>query len=215
MKYRLAIFDLDGTILSTLEDLAAAVNHALRENAMPERTVDEVRRFVGNGVEKLIRRAVPAGADEAAIMKVLEDFRAYYNVHSNDHTGPYPGISEMMKKLRSNGVFVAIHSNKYDAAVQKLCALHFPGMYDHALGEGALSPKKPDPQGAFSLMRMCGVEAKDAIYIGDSEVDLMTAQNAGIDVAWVSWGFRKESELPPHEGVPTFDSAESLTDFLI
>lgn len=215
MGYKLAIFDLDGTLLDTLGDLAASINHALTENGMPERTTDEVRRFVGNGVEKLTRRAVPAGTSEATIMKTLNDFRAHYNTHSNDRTQLYPGMRELLERLRENGVKIAVHSNKYDAAVQELCKLHLAGLYDNAAGEGTRSPKKPDPTGAQTLMKECGAEKHETIYVGDSEVDLATAKNAGIDVAWVSWGFRKANEIERDAGVKAFDNAAALGEYIM
>lgn len=208
------IFDLDGTILNTLEDLADAVDHALMKNGLPCRSLEEVRRFVGNGVEKLIRRAVQPDTSEEIIIQVLDDFRKYYNEHSNEKTGPYPGILQLMRSLKEQGIKVAIHSNKYDAALQKLCGLHFKDLYDCALGEGTRSPKKPDPTGALTLMEMCGVKRENTVYIGDSEVDMETAVNAGIDSIWVSWGFRRAEEVGSDRITRSFDSAEELTRFI-
>ena len=215
MKYALVIFDLDGTILNTLGDLASAVNHALLKNGYPQHTTDDVRRFVGNGVEKLIRRSVPQGTGEAQIMKTLSDFRAYYDLHAADTTRPYPGIRELMCRLRESGTAVAVHSNKYDTAVAELCALHFPNLYDEALGEGTRSPRKPDPTGVYTLMGDCNAERENTIYIGDSEVDLATAANAGVECAWVSWGFRKATEMNIPENVHKFDTPEALQAYLL
>lgn len=215
MRYRLVIFDLDGTILDTLGDLAISVNHALAANDMQERSREEVRRFVGNGVEKLIRRAVPEGTDDVLAMKVLNDFRAHYNAHSNDHTKPYEGIVEMLTGLKTAGVKIAVHSNKYDSAVKTLCALHFNDIFDAVAGAGELSPHKPDPAGALTLMRACDAKPEETIYIGDSEVDIATAKNAGIDCGWVSWGFRRADEIETGYAAYHFDTPQAIAIQLI
>ena len=215
MKYDLVIFDLDGTILDTLNDLANAVNHALETHGHPVRTLEEVRRFVGNGVANLISRAVPAGTDEAECAAVLADFKAYYREHVNDVTCPYPGILELMAALKRAGVKVGVNSTKFDAALQNLCRIHFGGLYDLAAGECETTPKKPDPTAAQQIMAELQISPDRAIYIGDSAVDLETAKNAGTDSAWVSWGFRRREEMQGCEAVNTFDSVEELREFLL
>lgn len=215
MKYDLAIFDLDGTVLDTLADLRAAVNHALAVQGFPIRTLEETRRFVGNGVAKLIERAVPTGTDADVCAQVLADFKDYYREHMNDQTRPYPGIPELLGKLRAAGMKVGINSNKFDAAVQNLCELHFADLYDVAAGESASTPKKPDPTAALDMMARFGVPAARTIFIGDSAVDLATARNAGCDVAWVAWGFRRREEMAELSAIPTFDSIDELEAFLL
>ena len=215
MKYKLAIFDLDGTILNTLGDLACAVNAALAAHGYPQHSVEDVRRFVGNGVANLIRRAVPAGTDEAECARVLADFKAYYRDHINDHTRPYDGVPGLLKSLRDAGVKVGVNSNKFDAALQSLCHIHFEGLYDYAVGESEVTPKKPDPTAARRIMDSMGVSAGETIYIGDSDVDLQTARNAGVASAWVSWGFRSRAEMRDCGVAAAFDSPEALRDYLL
>ena len=215
MKYDLVIFDLDGTILDTLNDLANAVNYALAAHGHPVRTLEEIRQFVGNGVANLISRSVPEGTDEAERASVLADFKARYREHMNDATRPYPGIPELLAALRSAGVKVGVNSNKFDAALQNLCRIHFDGLYDLAAGECETTPKKPDPTAAQRIMAELRVSLNRSIYIGDSAVDLETAKNAGMDSAWVSWGFRRREEMQGCEAVNTFDSVEELKAFLL
>ena len=215
MKYDLAIFDLDGTVLDTLEDLSSAVNFALEKHGFPPRTLDEARRFVGNGVANLIARALPEGTPEAERVRVLSDFKARYREHINDRTRPYPGIPELLGDLRRAGVRVGINSNKFDAALQNLCRIHFPGLYDIAAGESETTPKKPDPTAAKRMMEAFGASPARTIYIGDSAVDLHTARNAGCDAAWVSWGFRRREEMDDLAGAHCFESVEALQAFLL
>ena len=215
MKYRLVIFDLDGTVLNTLDDLSAAANAALEMHGFPRHSVEDVRRFVGNGVAKLIRRAVPEGTSDEECARVLADFKAYYRDHVNVHTRPYDGIPDLLKALKSAGVRVGINSNKFDAALQSLCRIHFVGLYDYAVGESEITPRKPDPTAALRIMNEMHVSAEETIYIGDSGVDLETARNAGTDSAWVSWGFRRRSEMQEFEISNAFDSVDALRDFLL
>jgi len=181
------LFDLDGTLLDTLEDLHTAVNHALAEHGYPERTRKEIRCFVGNGAEKLIVRAVPEGADP---IPVLASFRAYYNAHCQVKTGPYPGILEALALVREKYP-IAIVSNKPDSAVKTLCAEYFPEIF--ALGEQEGCPRKPAPDMVFRAMQEIGVEK--CLYVGDSEVDVTTAANAGVECLCVTWGFRDREQL--------------------
>ena len=215
MKYRLVIFDLDGTILNTLDDLAGAVNFALRLHGFPTRSVNEIRTFIGNGVANLIRRAAPAEVSDDECAQMLADFKAEYAVHINVLTKPYPGIPEMLHTLRAAGMKIGINSNKYDAALQSLCKSHFPGLYDAAAGEIEAALKKPDPTAALRMMRQLGVSPEETIYIGDSGVDLNTAKNAGCDAAWVSWGFRHPEDMTGFDIPNRFDDVPSLTEFLL
>lgn len=195
MRYQAAIFDMDGTILNTLEDLADSVNHTLREFVMPERSLLEIRTFVGNGIRRLLEQAVPAGSSAELVDRVLASFVAYYRSHCAIKTRPYEGIADTIAKLREMGVLTAVVSNKVDAAVHDLNEAYFPGLFDAAMGEKPGISRKPAPDSVFAVLEELGVEAKDAVYIGDSEVDYMTAQNAGMDVIMVDWGFRGEQFL--------------------
>lgn len=181
------LFDLDGTLLDTLEDLMDATNYALTLHGYPRRTMEEVRRFVGNGVGNLIARAVPEGTDPAP---VLCDFRTYYTAHCQVKTKPYEGIGEALAELGKKCP-MAIVSNKLDAAVKALCADFFPGIY--ALGEVAGCPRKPEPDMVRNAMAAIGVDR--CIYVGDSEVDVVTAQNAGVPCLSVLWGFRDRPDM--------------------
>lgn len=195
MKYDLVIFDLDGTLLDTLNDLADAANAALTAFGYPARTVEEVRAFIGNGVGNLIKRSVPQGVGEDAVAAVLRRFKAVYTENVNVRTRPYPGIVALLETLNARGVKCAVNSNKVDNAVQLLCDAHFKGLLSLALGEREGIPRKPAPDGAEYIMRALGVKPRRTLYVGDGETDIMTAQNAGIPCAWVSWGYRRRDEL--------------------
>ena len=194
-RYQLAIFDMDGTILYTLEDLKESLNYALREHGYPTRTLDEVRRFVGNGVRKLVERGAPAGTPVEALDALYETFHVYYKVHNLDTSRPYDGIGELLEKLRGVGMGTAVVSNKVDYGVQSLCARFFPGQFDMAIGEKPGMRVKPAPDMVNAVLEALEVSAEDAVYIGDSEVDLQTARNAQMDAISVSWGFRDEAFL--------------------
>lgn len=196
MSYKLAVFDMDGTILNTLDDLAASVNYALNEEGYPVRTVPEVCSFVGNGIRKLIERSVPRGTSVQNIDKVHEKFTAYYTKHCADKTIPYDGINELLCDLRKSGCKTAVVSNKADYAVQALCRKYFPEYFDMAAGEQQpLYKKKPAPDLVYLIMEKLHVSAEDTVYIGDSDVDIMTAVNAGVDCISVDWGFRSRDFL--------------------
>lgn len=197
LKYQLAIFDLDGTVLDTLDDLADAVNVSLIQNGFPTRTREEVCAFVGNGIKKLIERAVPSGTPEAETARTLSMFKTYYAAHCADKTAPYAGILSMLTALREAGVKTAVLSNKADFATQALCRRYFPAHFDVVMGEREAEgiPKKPAPDAVFSVMRACGALPAETVYIGDSDVDVQTAANAGVDAVLVSWGFRSERFL--------------------
>ena len=180
------LWDMDGTLLDTLEDLADGVNYALDQFGYSERTLEEVRRFVGNGAKNLISRAVPEGADPEPVFEV---FQTYYAAHCQIKTRPYEGIPEALDKLAQYPM--AVVSNKPDVAVKPLCEQYFPGMY--ALGERAGCPRKPAPDMVYRAMADIGVEG--CIYVGDSEVDVLTAGNAGVPCLSVLWGFRDREEI--------------------
>ena len=189
-RYKAVIFDLDGTLLDTLTDLAEGTNYALRINGFPERTLDEIRRFVGNGARKLIERAVPDGQVEAALEKVRQDFNVYYKIHCKDHTGPYPGIMEMLQELVQQGYSLGVVSNKPDFAVQELIPEYFPDIFASISGERQGVAKKPAPDLIREAMKNLHADSSEAVYVGDSEVDLEAAANAGIPCISVAWGFK-------------------------
>ncbi|MBQ4112975.1 MAG: HAD family hydrolase [Clostridia bacterium] len=195
MPYQTAVFDLDGTLLDTLEDLYRATNAALERHSLPRRSRDEVRLFVGNGVEMLIRRAVPAGTDEKTILSVLADFKTTYAAICEDHTRPYDGIIEMLTALREQGIRVAVVSNKFDAATKKLCEKYFGDLVEVAIGERAGVRKKPAPDTVYEALKELGMTTKGAVYIGDSDVDIQTARNCGMPCISVTWGLRDKEFL--------------------
>lgn len=193
--YKTAIFDLDGTLLNTLSDLHGSVNFALREFSFPERSVDEIRRFIGNGVVKLMERSVPSGTDKETEKKCLDAFREHYLAHMSDNTAPYEGITDLLLSLRSKGVKTGVVSNKLHTAVAELCDDYFHGLIDCALGVSNESERKPAPLNVFKALEALGSEKADTVYIGDSEVDVQTAKNAGLLCIGVTWGFRDRAEL--------------------
>lgn len=200
MRYKLAVFDMDGTILNTLEDLADSTNYALKANGFPERTIDEVRRFVGNGIRLLIERAVPTDTDKELTDKVFDTFKKYYKTHCAVKTRPYDGIKDVLLELRKAGCLTAVVSNKADFAVQDLCKDYFDNLFDFAIGEREGIKKKPAPDSVFEVLSKLNVEKADAVYIGDSDVDFATSVNAGMDVIMVGWGFR-DAEFLREKGV--------------
>ena len=188
------IFDLDGTLLNTLGDLASSVNFALRECGYPERTVDEVCSFIGNGVVVLIHRSVPSGTSEKDEKRCFEVFRKTYLEHMEDTTAPYDGISGLLAGLSERGVKTAVVSNKLDAGVKGLCKKYFP-LLDCAFGVNSESERKPAPVNVFRALSELGVSKEEALYVGDSEVDIQTARNAGLEMLGVTWGYRSRESL--------------------
>jgi len=185
------IFDLDGTLVDTLADLAAALNHALLRAGLPPRRVDEVRWLVGWGVHVLVDKATPPGTDSARKAEVLADFRAYYAGHSLDRTAPYPGVVRLLDGLRARGVPLAVLSNKPHEAVRDMVARLFaPDVFVAALGQREGEPRKPDPTVALRLARQLGVPPERCLLVGDSEIDVETAQAAGMVPVGAAWGFR-------------------------
>ena len=195
--YRAVIFDLDGTLLDTLEDLRDGVNYVLTLKGYPKRSLEEIRRFVGNGIAKLIERAAPQGTTEAEWAEMLQVFRAYYTEHCRIKTGPYEGITELLEELKKQGILMAIVSNKNDAAVKELVKYYFSDFIEPevAIGEREGIQKKPAPDSVYEAMRLLGVEKEEAVYVGDSDVDRETAKNAALDCISVTWGFRDEEML--------------------
>ena len=195
MNIKAVIWDLDGTLLNTLDDLAASVNAALAMNGMPLRSTQEVRAFVGNGIRNLMMRAVPDGDANPAFDKALEDFTRHYGAHSRDRTRPYDGILEMLDKLSGEGVKHAIVSNKIDFAVKALSRAYFGERMCAAIGDDPSRARKPAPDSVLAAMREMGVTAQETVYVGDSDVDVLTARNAGVPCVAVLWGFRDEACL--------------------
>lgn len=195
MNIKAVIWDLDGTLLNTLDDLAASVNAALAQNGMPLRSTEEVRAFVGNGIRKLMIRAVPGGEANPAFDKALEDFTRHYGAHSRDRTQPYDGILEMLDRLSAEGVKHAIVSNKIDFAVKALSRAYFGERMCAAIGDDPSRARKPAPDSVLAAMREMGVTAQETVYVGDSDVDVLTARNAGVPCVAVLWGFRDEACL--------------------
>ena len=197
-KYKTYIFDLDGTLLSTLADLAASTNYALRTHHMPERSLDEVRRFVGNGVKKLMERAIPDGLNNPLFEETFATFRQHYMQHNLDTTQPYPGIMQLLEQLKAEDKNIAVVSNKFYAATRELCRHFFGGLVPVAIGEREDIRKKPAPDTVIEALRELGVDKEGAVYIGDSDVDIMTAKNSGMPCVSVLWGFRDKEFLLEH-----------------
>lgn len=210
MAYKAVLFDMDGTVLDTLEDLWAAVNVSLRRFSLPEASLEAVRAGLGNGAAHLIAAVTPA--EQAA--EVLAFYKPYYDAHCNLRTRPYPGILPLMERLRARGVRQAIISNKPDPAVQELARAYFPGLLDSAVGESETVRRKPNPDAVLSAVRQMGLSVEDCVYIGDTEVDLATAKNAGMACIAVSWGFRSREQLLAAGATRIADTAKELEAML-
>lgn len=213
-KYNTVIFDMDGTLLDTLEDLKDAVNHALRTLGMPERTVAEVRSFVGNGVRRLLELAVPRGDKNPKFEEAFRLFREYYAVHCNDKTKAYDEVVALLRELKEEGYALAIVSNKLDSAVKELNEIYFDGIVRTAIGEREGVAKKPAPDTVFAALEELGMPAETAVYVGDSEVDIMTAKNAGIPCISVLWGFRDQEFLKDQGAVFFADTPMEVKKYL-
>ena len=210
ITYSTYIFDLDGTLLDTLGDLAASVNYALRTHGMPEHSIDDVRRFVGNGVRLLMERAIPDGEKNPDFEATFATFRQHYMQHSLDTTKPYEDIPELLKALKARGCHLAVVSNKMMAATQELIRHFFPDTISVAIGENEAAGirKKPAPDTVFAALQQLGMGKENAVYVGDSDVDIQTAANSGLPCISVLWGFRDKDFLIKH-GAKTFISAPS------
>ena len=194
-KYSLAVFDMDGTILDTLQDLFESMNVILEKHGLPLRSYQEIRCFVGNGIHRLVEQAVPEGTDALQIEAVYRDFMAYYQLHCADQTKPYEGIPELLGELRNRGILTAVVSNKADAAVRKLNEEFFPDCFDASAGDQEGIARKPAPDLVNLVLEQLGTARGDAVYIGDSEVDFATAANSNMDFIGVDWGFRGKETL--------------------
>lgn len=189
------IFDLDGTLLNTLEDLSDSVNHALRHSGFPERTIDEIRSFVGNGVAKLMERAIPQGMDNPLYEEALSVFKEHYELHCKDKTRPYDGIIPMLDELCQKGYKLGIVSNKFDAAVKELSGIYFGDRVLSSIGESGKIRKKPAPDTVYQALEELSSKAEQSVYVGDSDVDIQTASNVPMRCISVTWGFRSRSRL--------------------
>ena len=219
MKYSLAIFDMDGTILNTLDDMTDSLNEILTKYKLPLHTVDEVRFMVGNGIPKLIERALSDGRSNPDFEKILADFIEYYEKHCAIKTAPYSGIPEAIKALRKAGIKIAVNTNKVEPAAIALCDDYFPGLFDIISGSRPGMPPKPAPDGIYEILKRAGMDGKSqgqrAVFIGDSDVDMQTGTNAGLDVIGVDWGFRGKKFLQEHGAKVIMMNPEELTDYLI
>lgn len=211
---KLVIFDLDGTLLDTIADLAAAANHALQKAGFPVYDTETIRTFVGNGISKLLERALPEGARTAEnVERLRTDFVPYYDAHNAEQSKPYPGVAALLLRLQERGMMLAVASNKYQAATEKLVAHYFPAIrFVKVMGQREGVPVKPDPTIVFDIMEAAGVGKEDVLYVGDSGVDMQTAHNAGVDAVAVSWGFRPRTELEAFRPLAIIDRAEELVD---
>ena len=196
--YKALIFDLDGTLTDSLQDLWLSTNHALRAMGWPGRTLDEVRRFVGNGVHLLIERAVPQGTDPRSLERCFQEFRAHYVEHCMDHTAPYAGIPDMLAALDRAGYRMAIVSNKLQVGVSVMHSQHFAQHVHVAIGEHEGVRRKPAPDMVLEAIGQLGVRREECVYVGDSDVDILTACNAGLPCISVLWGFRDREFLLAH-----------------
>ena len=208
MGYATYLFDMDGTLLDTLADLTAAVNHTLEQYGYPRRTIEQVRKGLGNGAVKLMAAMLPQGEETPGFADIMRDYRAWYQAHTCVETCPYPGVPEMLKRLRQRGCKVAIVSNKPHGAACELAERFFPGV--PTFGERPETPRKPAPDMVFHALAALGAEKENAVYVGDSEVDVQTARNAGLPVIGVAWGFRGREALAAAGAETIVDTAAEL-----
>ena len=209
-NYSTIIWDLDGTLMDTLKDLWLSTNHALKVYGMPERTYEEVRQFVGNGVRKLIERAVPDGEDNPSFEDVFAEFKRYYMIHCQDNTKPYDGIVETLRELKRQDKRMAIVSNKLQSGVTELHKQWFGNVVDVAVGERDGIKRKPEPDMVEIALSELGVDKQDAVYIGDSDVDIATARNSNLPCISVLWGFRDRDFLIRHGATTFAEKPENL-----
>lgn len=209
---KLVIFDLDGTLLNTIADLAQSTNYALEQLGYPTHAVDKYPFMVGNGINKLFERALPEGEKtQENVLRVRAEFVPYYNVHNADLSRPYPGICELLDTLQAAGLQIAVASNKYQAATEKLIAHYFPNIrFTAVLGQREGVNVKPDPTIVYDILNAAQVEKADVLYVGDSGVDMQTANNAGVTACGVTWGFRPRTELEAENPAHIVDCAEEI-----
>ncbi len=214
MKYKAVIFDLDGTLLDTLADIRSSLNQSLRRFGLREQTPEEVRAHVGNGSGRLVELSIPDGHENPVYDALLADYGAWYEAHCRVETRPYPGVVGLMRRLGEAGAFCAVVSNKPDAAVKTLCAEFFAGLAADAVGERPGIRRKPAPDTVLAALEELGTDRSDAVYVGDSEVDIMTARSAGIPCISVTWGFRTYRQLAEAGGEAFAADADELMALL-
>ena len=215
MKYKAALFDMDGTILDTLDDLHNALNVSLESFGYPKVTRNQTRDYVGNGAARLIKLALPENTDEESFERVLAYFKQYYSTHCRINTVPYERIIEILLELKRRGVALAVVSNKAKPAVETLAAEIFPGIFDTAIGESGEMQRKPAPDMVFAAAEALGAEKDECVYIGDSEVDVMTAANAGMDCISVCWGFRDRAVLEQAGARVIVEKVSDLINYIV
>lgn len=213
---KLVIFDLDGTLLDTIADLAESTNHALKQLGYPTHDVETIRTFVGNGINKLLERALPLQEQtEEKVMLMRSHFVPYYDAHNADLSSPYPSIVHLLEDLQGQGIMIAVASNKYQEATVKLVKHYFPTInFIEILGQREGINVKPDPSIVFDILKKANVNKEEVLYVGDSGVDMQTAINAGVDVVGVTWGFRPRTELEGFQPMGLIDKAEELWGFI-
>lgn len=214
MKYQVIIFDMDGTLLNTLDDLYDATTYVLLKFGYPLRTREEVRSFVGNGVHRLVDFVIPDGQNNPHRDEIFADFKQYYDIHGQEKTQPYPGIPDLLQELKSRGYQLGVVSNKYDAAVRTLSEVYFPGIFATVVGEREGVRRKPAPDSLFTVLNELGVDASKVLYVGDSEVDIRTAENAGVACISVAWGFRDRDLLEREGAKQVIDEPSELLRFV-
>lgn len=214
---KLVIFDLDGTLLNTIADLAHSTNYALNQLGYPTHEIEKYNFMVGNGINKLFERALPEGEKtEENVLRVRREFIPYYDLHNADDSRPYPGIPELLNYLQASGIQIAVASNKYQAATQKLIDHYFPEIqFTAVFGQRDGINVKPDPTIVFDILKIAGIAKEDVLYIGDSGVDMQTAANAGITACGVTWGFRPRTELEEFSPSHIIDNAEEIKSLIL
>jgi len=210
MKINTIIFDLDGTLLNTLEDLKNSTNFALMNFGYEEKTLAEIKEFVGNGVTKLIERAIPNGLKNKDFDKCLKTFKEHYSQNMNNNTKPYPGIIEILTTLKRNDYKIAVVSNKYDSAVKELCNKYFGELIDIAIGENVDVKKKPAPDSVLKALEELKSSNNGSVYVGDSEVDIQTAKNAKLPCISVTWGFKTKAFLLQNGAIKIIDTPPEI-----
>ena len=209
------IFDLDGTLLNTLDDLADSVNHILTSHSMKTRTVDEIRSFIGNGIPTLIARSVPADTASETLSICVDEMQSYYKAHADIKTKPYDGINELLSQLRQRNIASAVVTNKAEESAKILCDRKFGDIFSFIIGDNGKDRLKPAPDNVFRVLKLLGAEKNEVLYVGDSDVDMITAANAGLRSVGVSWGFRDADVLRKNGADYIIHSPEELLNLLI